>query len=82
MLVFRIEFLIGPAFLLSLIWSGSDKFSIMEILWAFSIYLEAFAILPQLFMIQVKIVETSFKVCDWWFSFFFKWVLLVGLQKN
>jgi hypothetical protein len=51
--LYRIEFLIVPAFLLSLVWNGSDKFSIFEILWAFSIYLESVAILPQLFMIQV-----------------------------
>jgi ER lumen protein retaining receptor len=47
--------LIGPAFLLSLIFNGSKQFSVMEILWAFSIYLESVAILPQLFMIQVTI---------------------------
>jgi len=47
---FRIEFLVGPAFVLALIFNY--KFNIVEILWAFSIYLEAVAILPQLFMLQ------------------------------
>lgn len=46
----RIEYLIGPAFVLSLIFN--EKFSLVEVLWAFSIYLESVAILPQLFMIQ------------------------------
>ena len=40
----------GPAFVLALIFNY--KFTILEILWAFSIYLEAVAILPQLFMLQ------------------------------
>jgi ER lumen protein retaining receptor len=47
---FRVEFLLIPSFILSLI--INHGFSIIEILWAFSIYLEAVAILPQLFMIS------------------------------
>jgi len=47
---FRIEFLIGPTILLSLVLN--HEFSLMEILWTFSIYLESVAILPQLFMVQ------------------------------
>jgi len=47
---FRVEYLLGPSFVLSLIFNY--KFSLVEILWAFSIYLEAVAILPQLFMLQ------------------------------
>lgn len=47
---FRVEFLIGPVFLLSLIFNY--KFSFVEILWSFSIFLESVAILPQLFMLQ------------------------------
>lgn len=47
---FRMEFLAGPCFVLALIFNY--KFSFLEILWAFSIYLEAVAILPQLFMLQ------------------------------
>lgn len=51
------EYLVGPCFLLALIWH--DKFTFMEILWAFSIYLEAVAILPQLFqMSKVGEAET------------------------
>mmetsp|Transcript_38313 Transcript_38313/g.90621 ORF Transcript_38313/g.90621 Transcript_38313/m.90621 type:complete len:228 (-) Transcript_38313:81-764(-) len=43
-------FIILPCLLLSLVWNeGYEPF---EILWAFSIYLEAVAILPQLFMLQ------------------------------
>ena len=47
---FRIEFLLGPAVLLALVLN--HEFSIMEILWTFSIYLESVAILPQLFMVS------------------------------
>ncbi|OCB90287.1 ER lumen protein retaining receptor [Sanghuangporus baumii] len=47
---FRIEFLLGPSFLLSLLFNY--KFSFVEVLWSFSIFLESVAILPQLFMLQ------------------------------
>lgn len=47
---FRVEFLIVPIALLSLLVNHS--FTIMEVLWTFSIYLESVAILPQLFMIS------------------------------
>ncbi|KAJ3170432.1 endoplasmic reticulum retention protein [Irineochytrium annulatum] len=46
---FRVEFLIAPCALLSLIFNS--KFTAIEILWTFSIYLEAVAILPQLFQL-------------------------------
>lgn len=47
---FRIEFILLPVVLLSLL--INHEYSIVEILWTFSIYLEAVAILPQLFMIS------------------------------
>ena len=47
---FRVEFLLGPCLLLALV--VNHEFSIMEILWTFSIYLESVAILPQLFMVS------------------------------
>jgi len=47
---FRIEYLLGPSFVLSLIFNY--KLSLMEVLWSFSIFLESVAILPQLFMLQ------------------------------
>ncbi|XP_074598507.1 ER lumen protein-retaining receptor isoform X1 [Brevipalpus obovatus] len=47
---FRIEFLLGPCAVLALILN--HEFSVVEILWTFSIYLEAVAILPQLFMVS------------------------------
>jgi len=46
---FRFEYLVGPAAILALIFNY--QFTLMEILWAFSIYLEAVAIVPQLFML-------------------------------
>ncbi|KAK1231662.1 endoplasmic reticulum retention protein [Marasmius sp. AFHP31] len=47
---FRIEYLVGPCFVLALIFNY--QFSFTEILWSFSIFLESVAILPQLFLLQ------------------------------
>ncbi|KAF9005730.1 HDEL sequence binding protein [Hymenopellis radicata] len=47
---FRIEYILGPCFLLSLVFNY--KFTLLEILWSFSIFVESVAILPQLFMLQ------------------------------
>ncbi|KAG1844220.1 ER lumen protein retaining receptor-domain-containing protein [Suillus subalutaceus] len=45
---FKIEYLLGPSFFLSLIFNYA--FEPTEILWTFSIYLESVAIFPQLFI--------------------------------
>jgi ER lumen protein retaining receptor len=47
---FRVQYLLGAAAALALIWPY--KYTLSEIFWAFSIWLEAVAILPQLFMLQ------------------------------
>ncbi|XP_025423027.1 ER lumen protein-retaining receptor [Sipha flava] len=47
---FRILYLIVPALVLSFI--IVHVYTVMEILWTFSIYLEAVAIMPQLFMVS------------------------------
>ncbi|PRP84252.1 ERD2-like protein [Planoprotostelium fungivorum] len=47
---FRVIFLIAPCAVLALIFNMA--FTPFEILWTFSIYLEAVAILPQLFLLQ------------------------------
>lgn len=47
---FRVEYLLGPSVVLSLIFNY--KFSFTEVMWSFSIFLESVAILPQLFMLQ------------------------------
>lgn len=47
---FRIEFILLPVTLLALI--INHEFSFMEVTWTWSIYLEAVAILPQLFMVS------------------------------
>ncbi|KAI0687101.1 HDEL sequence binding protein [Cytidiella melzeri] len=47
---FKVEYLVGPCVLLSLIFNYSFTFT--EIMWSFSIFTEAVAILPQLFMLQ------------------------------
>jgi len=47
---FRYLFLIVPCFLLALVLN--ERFTFFEILWTFSIYLEAISILPQLVLLQ------------------------------
>ncbi|XP_021283389.1 ER lumen protein-retaining receptor-like [Herrania umbratica] len=47
---FRHYFLIPPCFLLALLIHRA--FNVMEVLWTFSLYLEALAILPQLVLLQ------------------------------
>ncbi|KAI0753200.1 ER lumen protein retaining receptor [Daedaleopsis nitida] len=47
---FRIEYLLGPCAVLALLFHY--RFTIPELLWSFSIFLESVAILPQLFMLQ------------------------------
>ncbi|CDO74701.1 hypothetical protein BN946_scf184847.g9 [Trametes cinnabarina] len=47
---FRVEYLIGPCAVLALLFHY--RFTIPELLWSFSIFLESVAILPQLFMLQ------------------------------
>jgi len=47
---FKIEYLVGPSFLLGLIFHY--HFTVLEVLWSFSLFLESVAILPQLFMVQ------------------------------
>eukprot|EP00271_Cylindrocystis_brebissonii_P019217 TRINITY_DN5768_c0_g2_i1.p1 TRINITY_DN5768_c0_g2~~TRINITY_DN5768_c0_g2_i1.p1 ORF type:complete len:216 (+),score=31.33 TRINITY_DN5768_c0_g2_i1:415-1062(+) len=47
---FRHVFLVIPCFILALL--INEKFTFTEVLWAFSIYLEAVAILPQLVLLQ------------------------------
>ncbi|XP_053989484.1 ER lumen protein-retaining receptor isoform X2 [Hylaeus anthracinus] len=47
---FRIEFLVLPTLVLALL--INHEFTVVEILWTFSIYLESVAILPQLFLVS------------------------------
>lgn len=47
---FKVEYLVGGAAVLGLL--IPYKYTVSEVLWAFSIWLEAVAILPQLFMLQ------------------------------
>ncbi|KAJ4408043.1 endoplasmic reticulum retention protein [Gnomoniopsis sp. IMI 355080] len=47
---FRVEYLLGGAAVLAVV--IPYKYTVSEIFWAFSIWLEAVAILPQLFMLQ------------------------------
>jgi ER lumen protein retaining receptor len=47
---FKVELIVFPCVVLALLWH--IKFTLLEILWAFSIFLEAVAILPQLYILQ------------------------------
>jgi ER lumen protein retaining receptor len=49
---FRVEILLIPCAVLAVLVNA--QFTFLEILWTFSIYLEAVAILPQLFMLQKR----------------------------
>lgn len=46
----RLEYLLGGSAVLALLFNY--KFTLLEILWSFSIFLEAVAILPQMFLLQ------------------------------
>ena len=48
---FPIQYLVAPCAVVGLI-INQDHYSLFEIVWAFSVYLEAVAILPQLFLLQ------------------------------
>ena len=53
---FRVVFLVGPCFVLAVLVNHS---SLSQVLWTFSIYLEAVAILPQLVLLQrTKNIDT------------------------
>lgn len=81
---FRIEFLLIPAALISLVINHS--FDVMEILWTFSIYLESVAILPQLFMIsktgEAESITSHYLfalgayralyICNWAYRYYFE----------
>ncbi|KAA8585086.1 hypothetical protein FQN60_003780 [Etheostoma spectabile] len=62
---FRVEFLVVPVGGLAVL--INHNFSLMEILWTFSIYLESVAILPQLFMIsktgEAETITTHYLFC-------------------
>jgi ER lumen protein retaining receptor len=47
---FRVQYLLGGAAVLAILWPY--KYTLSEIFWAFSIWLESVAILPQLFMLH------------------------------
>lgn len=47
---FRIEFLLIPSVVLALL--INHEFTVLEVFWTFSIYLESVAILPQLFLVS------------------------------
>ena len=54
---FRVVFLLIPCFLLAIL--INNDFTVVEVLWTFSIYLEAVAILPQLVLLQrTKNIDT------------------------
>lgn len=49
---FRIRYLIIPCAILALFFHRGTEFSIQELLWAFSEFLESVAILPQIFLLE------------------------------
>lgn len=61
---FRLVFILAPAALLALVTPKPDMYSVIDTLWTASIYLEAVAILPQLFLIR-----RTGEVCVFFFFF-------------
>ncbi|GAV56209.1 hypothetical protein ZYGR_0BA01150 [Zygosaccharomyces rouxii] len=57
---FKIQYILGASFLLSLLFH--HKFTFRETLWSFSVWLESFAILPQLFMLSKSTKAESLTV--------------------
>ncbi|KAG0003949.1 endoplasmic reticulum retention protein [Entomortierella chlamydospora] len=59
---FQVQYVVGGAAVLSLI--ANYEFTVQEILWTFSVYLEAVAILPQLFMLtktgEAEVITTHY----------------------
>ncbi|KAK3828655.1 MAG: ER lumen protein retaining receptor-domain-containing protein [Benniella sp.] len=59
---FQVQYLVAGCLLLSLI--ANYAFTLQEILWTFSVYLEAVAILPQLFMLtktgEAEVITTHY----------------------
>jgi ER lumen protein retaining receptor len=49
---FRVRYLIVPCAVLALVFHASALNEVMEVLWTFSEYLEAVAILPQIFLLE------------------------------
>ncbi|XP_051745483.1 ER lumen protein-retaining receptor 3-like [Ctenopharyngodon idella] len=81
---FRVEFLLVPVAGLSFL--VNHDFTLMEIMWTFSIYLESVAILPQMFMIRKTGEAESFLthylfflglyralyLCNWVWRFYYE----------
>ncbi|KAF9824577.1 hypothetical protein SFRURICE_004034 [Spodoptera frugiperda] len=79
---FRIEFLLIPTLVLALL--INHEFTVMEVLWTFSIYLESVAILPQLFLVS-KTGEAESITSHYLFAlgsyralYLLNWVILKG----
>uniref|UniRef100_A0A8R1DU90 ER lumen protein-retaining receptor n=1 Tax=Caenorhabditis japonica TaxID=281687 RepID=A0A8R1DU90_CAEJA len=75
---FRIEFLVIPSLIFALI--INHEFMFMEVMWTFSIYLEAVAIMPQLFMLsrtgnaETITAHYLFALGSYRFLYIFNWV--------
>jgi hypothetical protein len=90
---FRLEYLLPPVILISLIFNYGYNFR--ELTWAFSIWLESVAILPQLFMLQrtgeAETITTHYLAALGLYrglyipNWMYRWVLLssfLGLSAN
>lgn len=49
---FKTEYLLGGSLILALIFPAQGKYTLINVPWTFSLWLESVAILPQLFMLQ------------------------------
>eukprot|EP00796_Vickermania_ingenoplastis_P008354 gene8354-5852_t len=65
---FKIQYLIGPCAALSLLlMTRAEEFSVTEMLWVFSQFLEAVAVLPQIFLLETTerydVLTTHYLLC-------------------
>ncbi|EGG17501.1 putative transmembrane protein [Cavenderia fasciculata] len=87
---FRILFLIIPSFLLGCIFYDGDSNSnaFMEILWTFSVFLEAVAIFPQLFLLQrtgeVEAITSNYIICLGGYRafYFLNWIVRIFTERE
>jgi len=79
-------FILPPCFILALVWN--QDFTFFEILWAFSIYLEAVSIIPQLVMLQqtgnIETLTSHYIFCLGGYRFFYllNWIYRFVMEDN
>jgi ER lumen protein retaining receptor len=88
---FKVEYLIGGCALMALLWN--EAYTFFEILWAFSYWLEAVAIFPQLIVVHRMAKKTGgfvetltshyvFTLGGYRVMYLFNWILRLATEKS